>query len=224
MKKVLCFSLALAMLLTLAACDTSGNGTATTASAAFSTPAAAVTDSDALSDFFGGETQAHLEALSGVITSFACAVQTYPEVLSSVPDENFGWTYLYDMIVYSGVTCDGVSSSRGGYTVTAEALQALQSNTLGGAIWTDIGDAMTEYVSADESKSTYTLKSGRERAYGAYIEEAVYREDISCAELTVAVYDASASELSVAGRYYIDLRASEASSYGYVIMAFTAAE
>lgn len=227
MKKALCFTLALAMLLTLAACDNGKPGPATSTAPAFSTPAATGTDSDALSEFFGGETDARLQALSGVLSSFACAVQTYPEVLTSLPDENFGWTYLYNLIVYNGVTCDGVTASRDGFSVTEDAVSTLQRSTLGGAMWSGVGDALSDYVTFDEKRGSYDIKTGRPQSLGAYIESAAYREDVSCAELTVAVYDASLNTdlaSAVVSRYCIDLRAHENSPYGYVIMAFSRAE
>ena len=112
------------------------------------------------------------------------------------------------------------------YALTPEALEKLQRDTLGGAVWTDVGPDLAEYVSYDESRDLYTVRPGRPQSLGAYIESAAYREDAACAELTVVVYDAEKSDLNsaVAGRYLIDLRAVEGSEYGYIIAAFSTAE
>lgn len=227
MKKALCFVLAITALLTLAACDngsSSGQPAATTAP--FTTPAASVSASDELAAFFENDMDNRLAAMSGVLYSFACAVQEYPDSITNVPDENFGWTYLYNMLVYNGVTCDGVTAAKDGLTVTSAAFEALQRDTLGGAVWKTGSADLADFVGYDEARDAYTVKSGRAVKYGAYIEKIAYREDASCAELTVAVYDVSGSgaEPAVAGRYNIDLRAQESSAYGYIIAAFSRAE
>lgn len=229
MRKAFCLALALLMLLVLAACDNSpapgGSGAVTTP--AFSLPAAQIAGDSDLSAFFGGDAAGRIEAMSGAVCSFACAVQMYPGSLHTVPDENFGWVYLYNLIVYNGVTCEGVSVARDGFSVSVEAAEKLQRDTLGGSIWSSVGEAMAEYVSFNESRAVYTVRTGRPQTLGAYIESAAYRADASCAELTVAVYDSAAGadlESATVGRYCIDLRPSEASDYGYVIAAFSLAE
>ncbi|MEA4824266.1 MAG: hypothetical protein VB111_09165 [Clostridiaceae bacterium] len=229
MKKALCFALAMVALLSLAACDNGGSSVQTTSTTtpAFSTPAADVNASDALASFFNNDMDNRLAAMSGVLYSFACAVQDYPDVIANVPDENFGWTYFYNMLVYNGITCDGVTATKDGFTISAAAFEKLQRDTLGGAVWKTVSPDLAEYVTYNEDKEIYTVKSGRETKLGAYIEKVTYREDASCAELTVAVYDTAAgSDLgsAVVGRYYIDLRAHEESAYGYIIAAFSRAE
>ena len=227
MRKTVCILLALLLAAALTACDNPiHNSAASTTSAAFSTPAAVIADDAALSEFFAGEPESRIRAMAGAVCSFAATVQQYPESLTGVPDENFGWTYLYNLVVYNGVTCEGVSAARDGFTLTPEALEKLQRDTLGGAVWTDVGPDLAEYVSYDESRDLYTVRPGRPQSLGAYIESAAYREDAACAELTVVVYDAEKSDLNsaVAGRYLIDLRAVEGSEYGYIIAAFSTAE
>ena len=229
MRKAFCLALALLMLLAFAACDNRGNPGASGAvtTPAFSLPAAQIAGDSDLSAFFSGDAAGKVEAMSGAVCSFACAVQMYPAALSSVPDENFGWVYLYNLIVYNGVTCEGVSVARDGFSVSAEAAEKLQQDTLGGSIWSSVGGDMAEYVSYNESRASYTVRTGRPQTLGAYIESAAYRTDASCAELTVAVYDSAAGadlESAVVGRYLIDLRPSEASDYGYIIAAFSPAE
>ena len=227
MKKALCFVLAITALLTLAACDNgSASGQPSATTTPLTTPTASVSASDELAAFFENDMDNRLAAMSGVLYSFACAVQEYPDSITNVPDDNFGWTYFYNMLIYNGVTCDGVTASKDGLTVTSAAFEALQRNTLGGAVWKTVAADLADYVSYDESRDVYTVRSGRPAKYGAYIEAIAYREDASCAELTVVVYDSSASgtEPAVAGRYYIDLRAQEDSAYGYIIAAFSRAE
>ena len=229
MRKAFCLALALLMLLAFAACDNRGNPGASGAvtTPAFSLPAAQIAGDSDLSAFFSGDAAGKVEAMSGAVCSFACAVQMYPAALSSVPDENFGWVYLYNLIVYNGVTCEGVSVAKDGFSVSEEALEKLQRDTLGGAVWSSVGGDMAEYVSYNESRASYTVRTGRPQTLGAYVESAAYRADASCAELIVAVYDSAAGadlESATVGRYCIDLRPSEESDYGYVIAAFSRAE
>ncbi len=225
MKRTVCILLALLFAAALTACDSTINKNSAT-TAPFSTPAAVIAEDAALSDFFAGEPEARIQALAGAVGSFACTVQQYPESLTSVPDENFGWTYLYNLIVYNGVTCEGVTVARDGFSVTPAALEKLQRDTLGGAVWTSVGEAMAEYVSYDSGRELYTVRRGRPQSLGAYIESAAYREDAACAELTAVVYDTEGTDLNsaVVGRYLIDLRAVEDAEYGYIIAAFSAAE
>ena len=125
MKKALCFVLAITALLTLAACDNgSASGQPSATTTPFTTPAASVSASDELAAFFENDMDNRLAAMSGVLYSFACAVQEYPDSITNVPDDNFGWTYFYNMLIYNGVTCDGVTASKDGLTVTSAAFEA----------------------------------------------------------------------------------------------------
>jgi len=227
MKKISAFIFSLMFIFSLTACTgrISGNNSGTTP--AYSTPAAEIASSDALKDFFGGDPEKHVTELSGIVSSFACAVQTYPEVLTALPDLDFGWTYLYNLLVYNGITGDGISVRSNSIQVTDDGLKTLQYDTLGGALWEGTTQTLAHYVGHNENGKYYTIKTDLPQQYYAYVESVSYREDASCAELLVAVCDTSLSaepDQAVVGRYYIDLRAREESPYGYIIAAFSSAD
>lgn len=227
MKRILALILSLLFIFSLTACagGKSGNGKSTTP--AYSTPAVEMDSSDALKDFFGGDPEKRISDLSGIVYSFACAVQVYPEVLTSLPGLDFGWAYLYNLLVYNGVTTDGVSVKSNSIQATEAALETLQFDTLGGALWEGVSPDWSDFVEYNEDGKFYTIKTDRPQQYCAYIESVTYREDAACAELLVAICDTSlSSELdqAIVAQYYIDLRAHEDSPYGYIIAAFSSAD
>ncbi len=227
MKKLTAALLAGLLLLGAAACDGSGTQGNGTTRAAYSTPAAQIRDEDGqLAAFFNGDAESALTRLSPVLFAFSQALYAYPEVLKNLPDDNFGWAYLYHLIAVYGQDAKGIQRRAADITATRAALDELQVQTLGGALWSTPGADFAELVQYDGKKDLYTLKNGQNApACGAYFEDVVYRKDAAAADVTVVLFDAAAGQVpgeGEAARYVLTLRAAPDSAFVYHISGFAA--
>jgi len=217
MKKLLCLALAALMIFGLVGCTGNGlNAKGTT----YAVSEDIGVDDAQLSEFFGGNVKDELSVYSPVLFSFVTALHNYPEVLTQTPDSNFGWCYLYTMLAVYDLRPDGVSDKDGSIVVTAEALDKLQKDTLGGALWITPGKDYADRVSYNGLDQIFTCTDAEASQFSFEITDAVYNTETSCAEVTINMLD---TDGSVLGSYVIAMRASEDSAYSYIISRFWAA-
>jgi len=217
MKKLLCLALAALMIFGLVGCTGNGLNTKGTTYAVSEELGA---DDAQLSEFFGGNVKDELSVYSPILFSFVTALYNYPEVLTQTPDSNFGWSYLYTMLAVYDLRPNGVSDKDGSIVVTGEALDQLQKDTLGGALWVAPGKDFADRVSYNALDQFFTCVDAEASPYSFEITNAVYNTETSCADVTINMLD---TDGSVLGSYVIAMRASEESAYSYIISRFWAA-
>ncbi len=215
MKKLLCLVLAAFMIFSLVGCT--GNQVPSK-STTYTVPATVGAGDTALSDFFGGKVSEKLSGYAPVLFSFAIALNEYPEVLTQTPDSNFGWAYLYNMLAVYDLRPSGVTASEGTISVTGEALDKLQRDTLGGALWIGPGADFADRVTYDAVAKNFSCVDTDAAAYTCEITAASLNADTGCADITVTV----TADGTTTG-YIISMRADKDSAYSYVIATFAAA-